>query len=270
MNLDELVQLVLEELSADRESSSVEEMGVSTELLGDSATRMYYSFKRQISPGGSTYISINAGISQDFSQEQIDIIKDAIQLYFQRNLSYLRTSPLGCVLKYGSTYPRNPAFPFPHISPDPKLDQGSLIYVATYLSTGNYLKDGEYFPSEYRILLINRFDKDPVSDPVTGRTSYTLGLAGVNIYAINNQILEISLNGKFIGAGSSYPSSTNKDVWAGVIGHEILHNLGWEHGADNTSTYIGEYGRCIERDGADQPLALVPLPYDEICGTVSS
>lgn len=155
--------------------------------------------------------------------------------------------------------------------PDPNaIGQASLIYVATYSSTGNYLKDGKYFPSEYRILLINRFDKDPVSDPATGRSSYTLGLAGVNIYAINNQILEISLNGKFIGAGSSYPSSTNKDVWAGVIGHEILHNLGWEHGADNTGSYIGEYGRCIERNGADQPLALVPLPYDEICGTVSS
>jgi hypothetical protein len=268
MKSEKFTQLSLEEFAAQEDCSLQTETSISTELIESSITRTYYTFRRQISPGGSTYISVNTGISNDFSKEQIEIIRDAVEIYVQRNLN----PATRCAGKYGTTYPRNSAFPFPGGLPDPQnpaVTEVGVMYVAVFKSTGAYLDSGTFFPAQYRTLLINRFDEDAVTDPSTGRTTYTLGKAGVNIYNINNEILEVSLNGKLIGASSSYPGSTNRDIWAGTIAHEILHNLGWEHGANNADSYIGEYGRCVERNSADKPLALAPLPYDEICGTVS-
>jgi hypothetical protein len=173
--------------------------------------------------------------------------------------------------KYAKTFPRNPALPFPG-SPvtSPTINERGKIHVALYTSLGMFVNDnGGFTPQEYRPLLINRFDQDPIVDPGTGRKSYTLGKAGINIYSIN-PLLEISLNGKFIGSDSEYPESKNVDVWAGTIAHEILHNLGWEHGSSDADTYIGEYGDCVSRNGADKPLSLTPSLYDVVCGTVTS
>ena len=269
MKLEKFTQLSLEEFAAQEGCSLQTKTSINIELIENSITRTYYTFRRQISPpGGSTYISVNTGISNDFSKEQIEIIRDAVEIYVQRNLNPAAT----CTGKYGKTYPRNLAFPFPGGLPDPQypsVTEAGVIYVAVFSSTGAILKSDKFSPAPYRTLLINRFDEDAVTDPSTGRTTYTLGKAGVNIYDINNQILEVSLNGKLIGAGSSYPGSTDRDTWAGTIAHEILHNLGWEHGSNNADSYIGEYGRCVARNSADKPLDLAPLPYDEICGTVS-
>jgi hypothetical protein len=269
MYLEEFTQRALEEISANDQSSSVDEVDVSTELVETSVTRTYFSIKKQLRSGSSSYFSVVAGISNDFSSEQIDIIKSAFTLFAQRGYPDNFNPVQSCIGKYGSSFPRNPSLPFPD-SPvtNPALTEIQKIIVAIYSCIGMFPDDkGNFIPQEYRPLLINRFDQDPVADPSTGRKSFTLGKAGVNIYNLN-KLLEISLNGKFIGSGSEYPKSTDANVWAGVIAHEILHNLGWEHGSNDSGTYIREYGDCVERNGGDKALGLT-TSYDEVCGTVS-
>lgn len=268
--LEELSQLAMEEFSAAGENISAEEVNIEAQLFETNVTRTYYQIKKKYVPDSvTTYFSVVAGISNDFTQEQIEIIKDAFIIFAQRAVAHNGNPVTDCIIKYAKTFPRNQALPFP-ASPvtNPAVGEFGKIYVALFTSLGMFVTDdGQFSPQEYRTLLINRFDQDPIVDTGTGRKSYTLGKAGINIFSINF-LLEISLNGKFIGSGSEYPGSKSTDVWAGTITHEILHNLGWEHGSSNTDTYIGEYGDCVERNGTDKSLGLTS--YDNVCGTVSS
>ena len=41
--------------------------------------------------------------------------------------------------------------------------------------------------------------------------------------------------------------SKNPDYWAGVIAHEVLHNLGYEHPKGYPGSFINEFGNCVWR-----------------------
>jgi hypothetical protein len=60
--------------------------------------------------------------------------------------------------------------------------------------------------------------------------------------------LRSKLNGSAIGSGSSYPYRLDRLTWAAAIKHEILHNLGWDHGNfgtdDFTKSWMVSYVEC--------------------------
>jgi hypothetical protein len=87
-----------------------------------------------------------------------------------------------------------------------------------------------------------------------------LGLAPVEI-GLTPDGLNIALNENVLLKHS-------KDVWAGVIVHEIMHNLGYRHTKVNgtfNGSFIYESGWCFERGFAPKPLNLDGSP---VGGTV--
>lgn len=59
----------------------------------------------------------------------------------------------------------------------------------------------------------------------------------------------VAINTNYLGEDSTYWLSESAAHWAGVIGHEILHNIGYDH--DNgifskPGFFIDSYGNCIE------------------------
>ncbi len=65
--------------------------------------------------------------------------------------------------------------------------------------------------------------------------------------------LHIAINADHLGERSSYTYKNNEDYWAGVIGHEFLHNLGYRHPYGYKNSFISEYGHCIQYNGGDAP-----------------
>ena len=62
-------------------------------------------------------------------------------------------------------------------------------------------------------------------------------------------LLRISLNSDDIGSKSQYFLKNDIDYWAGVIAHEILHNLGYSHPNGYEGSFIKEFGRCTRYSG---------------------
>ena len=61
--------------------------------------------------------------------------------------------------------------------------------------------------------------------------------------------IHIALNSFYMGEHSEYFFSHNAAYWAGVIAHEILHNLNYDHPNGYPGSFIKEYGNCIWREG---------------------
>lgn len=62
-------------------------------------------------------------------------------------------------------------------------------------------------------------------------------------------LLRIALNSDDLGSKSQYFLSNDIDYWAGVIVHEILHNLGYSHPKGYEGSFIKEFGRCTRYSG---------------------
>lgn len=67
----------------------------------------------------------------------------------------------------------------------------------------------------------------------------------------NRHYLHVGINSDYLGNGSSYFYRHDVEYWAGVIGHEFLHNLGYVHPNGYRGSFVSEYGHCIRRSGAD-------------------
>jgi hypothetical protein len=74
----------------------------------------------------------------------------------------------------------------------------------------------------------------------------------------------IKLNSDAIGKNLAYEKNEpDTQKLAGVIAHELLHNLGWDHTNNNLSSYSGtvieEFGRCVAEERVDgRPVSLGP------------
>ena len=55
----------------------------------------------------------------------------------------------------------------------------------------------------------------------------------------------IGLNSDFLGEESSYTYANSSTYWAGVIAHEVLHNLGYTHPTGYAGSFINEFGNCL-------------------------
>jgi hypothetical protein len=65
----------------------------------------------------------------------------------------------------------------------------------------------------------------------------------------HGDLLRISLNSDDLGSKSQYFLKNDIDYWAGVIAHEILHNLGYSHPNGYEGSFIKEFGRCTRYSG---------------------
>ena len=90
-----------------------------------------------------------------------------------------------------------------------------------------------------------------------------VGLAYVNLFYDaekpltgykNKHYLHIAINEGYLGDSSKW-YGRDTSYWAGVIAHEVLHNLGFRHGSgrdykeDYAGYFITEYGKCVESNG---------------------
>jgi hypothetical protein len=81
----------------------------------------------------------------------------------------------------------------------------------------------------------------------------TAGLAPVGTrdyqFPEKGDLLRISLNSDKLGSKSQYFLKNDIDYWAGVITHEVLHNLGYDHPNGYEGSFIKEFGRCTRYSG---------------------
>lgn len=86
----------------------------------------------------------------------------------------------------------------------------------------------------------------------------SVGMAYVNLYYDHDNALpgydhrhylHIALNSDHMGPTSSYIYADDAEYWAGVIGHEFLHNLGYVHPTGYAGSFIKEYGKCVTGNG---------------------
>lgn len=60
--------------------------------------------------------------------------------------------------------------------------------------------------------------------------------------------LYIALNDDYLGK-ASYQYGTDSDYWAGVMAHQILHNLNYDHRSGYSGSFITEYSKCLWKNG---------------------
>ncbi|MDV3002991.1 MAG: hypothetical protein N5P05_004646 (plasmid) [Chroococcopsis gigantea SAG 12.99] len=68
-------------------------------------------------------------------------------------------------------------------------------------------------------------------------------------------LLRVALNSDYIGAQTTYHLKNDFDYWAGVLAHEVLHNLGYRHPTGYKGSFIEEFGICVQLNGV-QPVQL--------------
>lgn len=190
--------------------------------------------------GGGTLRRVTVSFDTDFSREQIDFLKTAISYWIARPFS---DQP--CVRRNGSTFRRDRSLSFPYTLPydlEEFLVMNMTIFWSTYVA-----RDGGPTPGPRQALFIDR-----ISVPPNGN-SWLLGQAGLNYYDTFGH-LHIELNEQAIGSSSSYSRSQDRVHWAGVVVHETLHNLGFDHAdasdANYNNAFMVAYQRCYTGDAS--------------------
>jgi hypothetical protein len=69
------------------------------------------------------------------------------------------------------------------------------------------------------------------------------------------ELLRVALNSDYFGAKATYHLKNDFDYWAGVLAHEVLHNLGYGHRTGYPGSFIEEFGICVQLNG-EQPAQL--------------
>jgi hypothetical protein len=67
----------------------------------------------------------------------------------------------------------------------------------------------------------------------------------------HGDLLRVALNSDHFGARSIYHQKDNFDYWAGVLAHEVLHNLGYRHPTGYPGSFIEEFGICVQHNGSE-------------------
>jgi hypothetical protein len=199
----------------------------------------YVYYDLQADPG----YALRAFIDKAFTQDQINLIVQSLN-YIIGNFGPVNAdnSIFGIwkakVLAGDYQYPRDEEAPFPTNggdtlrgpTEDKKWNETWKMNVTANFSMGSR---GGSSPQLFRTIYIDRYDK---SFP-PGSTSFELGQATIQHYWLA-RFLKISLNGTYLNTTTPLPSGNSRKTWAGIIFHEIMHNLGWVHGSDQHGSYI--------------------------------
>ncbi len=167
-------------------------------------------------------------VDPSFTDGQKGILKDAMEVFMERAL---KKETLDCA--------------FAQSTKDlPKSRETIEIDLATALSS--FVINGLKVPG---FIFIARFWNDPKAVGLGYQnlfydTSVAMPELGIRSH------LHIALNSDFLGYDSRYYFAKDKEYWAGVIGHEFLHNLGYDHPSGYRGSFIEEYGNCLTTNGA--------------------
>ena len=195
--------------------------------------------------GASTScVHFNLYISSAFDPKQKQIIIRAAQIMAQRVMQY---QTFECTYKNATR---------DYLAASAEADEEklrgafweSLVYVDDSASIGI---EGVELPKG-GALYIDGFSAD---------FSPAHGLALLDLY-YEAQELRINLNADYIGRRLDYLGyvlPNGPELWAGVIAHEIMHNLGWIHPNGYEETVILEFGKCVSADGEDLPRLPIAL-----------
>ncbi|MBF0208129.1 MAG: hypothetical protein HQK53_14720 [Oligoflexia bacterium] len=173
-------------------------------------------------------LMLQLGLDTVFREDQKNIIKNASQIFINRALE---NRIIDCAY-------RNSSKNLP-TSRDAFINE---LYSAI---SPNYIS-GTTVPA---FAFIASFNNDP----------NIVGIGYVDLfYDCNNPLpgyknkhyLHIAINSDKLGNSSNYFFAKNEAYWAGIIAHEFLHNLGYEHKGGYTGSFINEYRKCIQYDGA--------------------
>jgi hypothetical protein len=175
-------------------------------------------------------LSLQLGMDGSFTQEQTNLIKEATSIFVERALS---RDVLNCA--YSNTSKGLPA--------SPKQFELQLYSALAILDI-----KGVNVPS---FVFVSRYWDDPKS---VGR-----GFVGLFYdedkplaHFSSRHYLHIALNSDHLGPTSTYHLKNDPEYWAGVIAHEVLHNLGYKHSSGYAGSFIQEYGYCVQHNGVDE------------------
>lgn len=59
----------------------------------------------------------------------------------------------------------------------------------------------------------------------------------------------VALNSDYLDSPDKFAAGKNPDFWAGVLAHQMLHNLGFEHTNPSAGSFIRQYEKCVRSDG---------------------
>lgn len=174
-------------------------------------------------------LMLQVRVDPTFSDQQIQIIKKASQVFVERALS---SEVIDCAYARSSK-------DMPRSRQDFELE---LFAALSLVHSG-----GMSFPVYG--FIARMWDQSSI-----------VGLAYVNVFHSRSNPLpgygerhhfHIALNSDYMGSGASYFYRNNAQYWAGVIAHEFLHNLGYRHPTGYEGSFINEYGECIASGGAE-------------------
>lgn len=175
-------------------------------------------------------LMVQLGVDTTFSATQKKIIEKSFEILLQRASAH---HIIQCAFK--SSYKNMPYS---------KAYLVSQIEEALSISTVN----GISIPA---FVFVAKFDGDDES----------VGLGYVNLFydtdnpfpgQLYRHYLHFALNIDYLGKQKNYVYAHDFDYWAGVMGHEMLHNLGYIHPDGANGTFIQAYGHCIQNNGVEK------------------
>ena len=70
----------------------------------------------------------------------------------------------------------------------------------------------------------------------------------------NQNRFHVEINGRHLGSRTGYAYGGDPEYWAGVLAHEMLHNLGLRHrDGEYDGTFIRSYQRAVQTNGRWRP-----------------
>ncbi len=177
-------------------------------------------------------LALQLGIDPSFSEEQGKLVKEATRIFVERALT---KRVVDCAFNNASKD-----------RPESREELETKLYSALGMMNIN----GVFMPS---FAFIARYWDDPRS----------VGIGYVGLYFDtdepmasfpNRHYLHIALNSDHLGREKTYLFANDIDYWAGVLGHEFLHNLGFQHPSGYSGSFIQEYGYCVQNNGAEEAI----------------
>ncbi len=173
-------------------------------------------------------ISVQLGVDEDFSKEQKNIIFQAMQIFVERAL---QEHVINCAFSHA----------YKDLPGSKERFKAQLYDGLRPLLVGDAT-----IPSFAFVARLSEYDN-------------TVGLAYVGLFYDSDHPLPdhsgrhyfyVALNSDYLGPNASYRYRNDRDYWAGVLAHEYLHNLGYDHPSGYSGSFVKEYQRCLAGNGA--------------------
>ena len=139
---------------------------------------------------------------------------------------------------------------------DRMRNQRSVILSCTYnRATKNKPRDRQTIDNQLTQVFVNAASGNrPIKLTITRLWSDEVAVGRAPVgnpgqFPEKGDLLRIALNSDDLGSNAKYFLKNDTDYWAGVIGHEVLHNLGYTHPTGYPGSFIKEFGNCTRYAG---------------------